>query len=60
MRYLRVVVEIPDDVPVAEAKDYVKKWLRWGGGERQSNDPLRRGLEVVSLRNIRKPENIKP
>jgi hypothetical protein len=52
-RYLEVKVEVPADVPIQEAKDYIRSELKAAGGQRRPEDPLFQGLEVKTIRSVR-------
>lgn len=53
-RYLQVLIEIPGDVTIADAKEYVVNELKSAGGCKHPDDPLFHGLEVVSVKSVRK------
>lgn len=54
-RYLQVLVEVPADVMVEEAKAYIRSELKSGGGCRRIDDPLFSGLVVMSMTSVRVP-----
>lgn len=55
-RYLVVNVAIPDDVSITEARGYIRAELAAAGGCRHPDDPLFRGLEVLSISSAKKQE----
>jgi hypothetical protein len=52
-RYLQVLVEVPADVSVADAIEYIVTELTCAGGCRRLEDPLHGGLGVVKIRSVR-------
>lgn len=55
VRFVNVVVAIPDDVRVADAKEYIQMELKAAGGCRRPEDPLFEGLEVVQITSCKDP-----
>lgn len=53
MRYLQVIVEVPDDVTIAEAREYIQSELKAAGGCRRPDDPLFSGLQTVNIKSVR-------
>lgn len=53
MRYLQVIVEVPDDVSIAEAREYIRSELKAAGGSRGIDDPLFSGLQTISIKSVR-------
>ena len=49
-RYLQVLVEVPADVPISEAREYIQSELKDAGGCRHLEDPLFKGLKVTKIR----------
>lgn len=53
MKYIHVIVERPEHIPLDDAKEYIIKELASGGGCKRPDDPLFNGLKVFTIRPIR-------
>jgi hypothetical protein len=48
-RFLQVIVEMPDHVSIREARAYIRGELKAAGGQFRPDDPLFRGVKVLSI-----------
>lgn len=55
IRYLQVLVQVPEDVPLWRAREYIRDELAAAGGCKPVDDPLFHGLEVVSIKSAMGP-----
>lgn len=50
--YLQVIVEVPNNVLVNEAKHYISTELKAAGGQLHPDNTLFYGLEVISMKRL--------
>ena len=53
MKYLLALIEVPNDVLVKDAKDFIRSELKAAGGFKHPDDPLHSGLQAIKFKSVR-------